>query len=241
MANALVVVDLSHWNTVTDLHAAAASGIVGIIHKCTEGTGFLDKTYHTRRQMADEAGLAFAAYHFLKHGNVAAQIGWFLDNCKLPTGGRACIDYEDAACTLDDLHQAVEALRVEAPDLEITIYSGHLIKEQLGSSSDEVLDDTSLWIAQYTSAAAPSWPKGTWSTWSLWQYTDKASVPGIKGGCDGNRFNGTAEQCRKWFGPVDYPMPQPEPEPERSPVIVSVQTPPDVEVQVIINGKVVAA
>lgn len=237
MSNDLVAIDLSHHNTVNELHSAAAAGIVGILHKCTEGSTFLDEDYHTRRRMAAEAGLAFGAYHFLKHGNVKAQMAWFLDNCELPVGARACIDYEDEACTLDDLREAVEELTAQAEDLQLTVYSGHLIKEQLGSASDPVLEQTSLWVAQY-GTSSPSWPKGTWATWTLWQYTDTAFVAGISGPVDGNRFNGSAENCRKWFGPVDAPTPQPV---DPSTVIVSVQAPEGVPVQIIVNGKMTGA
>ena len=86
-----------------------------------------------------------------------------------------------------NLCDAVGNLLQMRPDLQVTIYSGHLIKEQLGSTKNDYLaENTSLWIAQYTTAAAPSWPTATWPLWSLWQYTDKATVDGITKPVDGN-------------------------------------------------------
>ena len=234
MTDAILAIDLSHHNTVTDLHQVAAAGIVGIIHKCTQGTTFLDDDYHARKAQAAEAGLAWSAYHYLEHGNVRQQMEWFIDNCDLEAGARACVDYEEEGCTLDDLTEAIEVLTEQAPDLELTVYSGHLIKEHLGNGTDPILEQTSLWLAQY--GDTPSWPRGCWATWSLWQYTDQGSVPGIAGNVDCNRFNGSADQCRKWFGPVDYPTPQPV---ERT-VAVSIEAPADVTVTLTVNGEKVA-
>lgn len=64
----LTVVDLSHWNTVTSFAEMKAGGIIGVIHKATEDTGYLDNTYHDREAEARAAGLGWAAYHFLKPG-----------------------------------------------------------------------------------------------------------------------------------------------------------------------------
>jgi hypothetical protein len=45
-----------------------------------------------------------------------------------------------------------------------------------------------LWEAHYTSAAAPA-AIGGWATYTLWQFTSSATVPGITGNVDQNRFN----------------------------------------------------
>ena len=62
-----VVIDLSHFNNVTDFNAVKADGIVGVIHKATEGHGYTDPTYLSRRSQALAAGLWWGAYHFA-HG-----------------------------------------------------------------------------------------------------------------------------------------------------------------------------
>jgi lysozyme len=40
-----LVVDLSHYDDVADFGAVKAAGIAGIIHKATEGVGFIDNTW----------------------------------------------------------------------------------------------------------------------------------------------------------------------------------------------------
>lgn len=58
MANSLnVIVDISHHNGHPDFAQAAASGIVGVIHKATQGLTFQDSMYTTNRQKALDAGL----------------------------------------------------------------------------------------------------------------------------------------------------------------------------------------
>ena len=50
-----------------------------------------------------------------------------------------------------------------------------------------------LWEASYTTASAPQ-HMASWPTYRLWQFTASASIPGIAGGVDQSRFNGTADQ-----------------------------------------------
>src|SRR5262245_65270096 len=73
------VIDLSHWNTVSSWPAIAASGIVGVIHKVTEGTSYVDDTYRQRRQQALDAGLLWGAYHFANGEDPQVQAAHFLE------------------------------------------------------------------------------------------------------------------------------------------------------------------
>ena len=54
-----------------------------------------------------------------------------------------------------------------------------------------------LWVSGYS--ASPPLPKG-WKAWTFWQYTDKASVPGISGGCDYSKFAGTEGELHQLVG-----------------------------------------
>lgn len=238
MASPLVI-DLSHHNPEPVWEALKAIGVVGIIHKATEGTGFLDPTYRKRKAAAFAAGLCWSSYHFLKHGNIAAQMDWYLGQAGAAAGDRVVIDYEDQACTLDDLHQAVQHILDERPDLQITVYSGHLLKGQLGSKRDALLaDHTSLWLAQY--APKPSWPTETYKFWSLWQYTDSASVAGISGKVDANKWNGPLDKLPGWFHQEEKivePEPTPAPQPEVAVVSINIDAPAGVEVKISVNGR----
>ena len=240
MTHTLSIIDLSHHNPTPDFVAAEAAGLVGVIHKATEGTDFTDDEYWRRRQPAEDAGLLWGAYHFLKHGNARDQIDFFLNKTMPLKGSRAVIDYEHDDCTLDDLHEAVETLAKGAPSLQIAVYGGHLLKQQLGDHSDDLLATTALWIAQYTSDASPTWPQNTWPVWSLWQYSDGSSggeprsMPGFSPPFDCNVFNGSLDQCRAWMGPAGQ---EPSPPVEVPFVDIEISTNPGTAVTVRINGE----
>ena len=232
------VIDLSHHNPEPDFAKLKAAGLVGVILKATEGTGYIDPTFSARRERARAAGLAVCSYHFLKHGQAEQQMLNYLDAVAPVKGERVVIDYEDTACTLADLVDAVQALVKQPLNLQITVYGGGKLKGDLGNDREQLLADfTSLWIAQYTSAASPSWPKGTWPVWSLWQWTDSAVVPGIGRGVDSNRFNGSVEACLRFLSPAtDDPAKSVGPE-----ISISISAPADARVNVLINGKALAA
>src|SRR4051812_44856318 len=84
------VVDLSHNNSIpAPLQAfqkAAASGIDAILHKATQGTGFVDPTFAARRIAAAGAGLDFGAYHFCDGSDPFAQAEHFLASIGNPAG-----------------------------------------------------------------------------------------------------------------------------------------------------------
>ena len=106
------VIDLSHHNGNPDFKKIAADGIVGVIHKATQGTKNVDPTYAARRKPALDAGLLWGAYHFGTGSDGLMQAEHFLDVVKpdastllkqtalrAPTEGRywswACDGWED--------------------------------------------------------------------------------------------------------------------------------------------------
>lgn len=193
------VIDISHHNPTPDWQAIKAAGVVGIIHKATEGAGYADPDRKGRLASAMRAGLLISTYHFMRPGGISAQMDFYLRTIDAAQGERVVLDHEDAGVSLADLKVAITYLWNKRPDLEITIYSGNLIKTQLGAKRDDLLAKTSLWLAQY--GPIPSWPTATWANWSLWQWTDKERVQGIAAPVDGNKWNGTEDALRRWLQP----------------------------------------
>ena len=75
-----VVVDLSHHNADPDFAAARdGGGIVGVIHKATQGLRYRDPTYADRETAAVTAGLLWGAYHFGTGSDGVQQAEHFLD------------------------------------------------------------------------------------------------------------------------------------------------------------------
>jgi lysozyme len=230
-----VCIDISHWQNFPDFDEVAASGVLGVIHKATEGTTYVDPNRALNLANAEKAGLAISTYFWIKPGDGRAQANFYVDTIDPVRGERVVIDYEEDGCTLDTLHDAVQALLDTDLDLKITVYSGHLLKEQLGDDCDEFLrDNTDLWLAQYTSDEdSISWADGTYDEWTLWQYSESGTIPGVDGSLvDLNNFNGTDKEFLDWISPGDQPAPKPKPKPQGDTVFVSVVAPDKVTVKV---------
>jgi lysozyme len=201
-----VVVDISHHNGNVDLGRAQAAGIVGVIHKATQGTSMFDNMYQQNRQKAQAAGLLWGAYHFATAGDGAAQADFFLSKAAADEQTLIVLDYEpnqNSTMTLDQAKAFVTRVH-EVTGRFPGFYSGSLIKEKLGGKPpDPVLSQCFLWLAQY--GPAPKNIPATWPDWTMWQYTDgnigppPHSVDGI-GNCDRDQFNGTIEALRELWG-----------------------------------------
>ncbi|HEY6119299.1 MAG TPA: glycoside hydrolase family 25 protein [Pyrinomonadaceae bacterium] len=201
-----VVVDISHHNGNPDLAKAADAGIVGVIHKATEGQTMVDDKYIQNRESAIAAGLLWGAYHFGTSGDGSSQADHFLDTVEPDEQTLLVLDYESNGNSTMTLAQArAFVLRIN----EVTgrfpgLYSGLLIKRKLGNQPrDLILSKCFLWIAQY--GPAPTKIPPTWARWTLWQYTDGVagpqphSVEGI-GLCDRDRFNGRMKGLLRLWG-----------------------------------------
>ena len=201
------VIDISHHNGKSlDFKQARADGIVGVIHKASQGTSGRDPMYAANRAKAREAGLLWGAYHFATGSDGARQAAHFLDVVGDPRDVLLALDLEPnpggASMDLVGAHAFVVHI-YEKTGRFPGLYSGHKIKELLGARADPILANCWLWLAQYGDKAVvpPNWP-----TWTLWQYTDgkvggdPKTVKGI-GPCDRSRFNGSEANLRKlWRG-----------------------------------------
>jgi GH25 family lysozyme M1 (1,4-beta-N-acetylmuramidase) len=196
-----VVVDISHNNGNVNLQLAKADGIIGVIHKATEGTTFVDPMYKTNRTQALNNGLLWGAYHFGTGGDGAAQAQHFLNVVGSFDNTLLVLDFEQntggTSMSLADARAFVTEVN-EVTGRFPGFYSGSYIKQLLGSAKDPVLAQCWLWLPEY--GPTPVVP-ANWPTWSMWQYTDgnvgpqPHSVNGI-GNCDRDKFNGTEGQLQ---------------------------------------------
>jgi lysozyme len=206
MIGANCIIDLSHHNGNVDLVKAKADGIVAIIQKSTQGTGFTDPTFATNRQKASDAGLLFGTYHFGTGADGVDQADFFLSVVQPGPGDLLVLDFEANAqgpsMTMEEARAFVT--HVQASNLQWPgLYSGHYLKELLGASTDSVLTNCWLWISQYgpTAVIPPAW-----KAWTMWQYTDGAigpqphTVAGV-GACDRDTFNGTPDALNTFWTP----------------------------------------
>lgn len=201
-----VIVDLSHNNGNADFARARAAGIIGVIHKATQSTGFVDPAYARRRQAAGDAGLLWGAYHFGTGSDPVAQAGSFLKVADPADADLVVLDFEPNTTSpgndmsLDQARAFVNAVNAELGP-RLGLYGGSFLKESLGGGSDEILGACWLWWAQY--GPVPRFPSN-WSSFTLWQYTDghhgnpPFAVDGI-GPCDRDIYQGTSDDLQtKW-------------------------------------------
>lgn len=178
------VIDISHWETVTDFKALKKAGIQAVICKATEGLYYTDDTYTRYVKEAREAGLLVGAYHFGTSENVEDQVNRFLARVgRSNTDVLLALDWEpnprgrNWTMTLEQAKQFC-TLIFEKTGRWPVLYSGHTVKEALGfKHKDPVLANCRLWIAHYSEK--PTWPYGTWPKLWLHQYSESGRLPGI--------------------------------------------------------------
>lgn len=200
-----VIVDLSHWKKSVDFKLVKEDGILGIIHKATQGLKYVDPTYEERRKAAEEEGLLWGAYHFGVREEGKDQAEHFLelvrnDSQVLPVldieeNGGNSITPKQAEYFVNNIHEATGRLPL--------IYgSAYFLKD----FAVPTLTKCPLWLARW--GPEPLLPKG-WNNWVLWQYTDGQtgpephSVKGI-GPCNRNKFNGTLEELKAFWSSGEH-------------------------------------
>jgi lysozyme len=239
MTDIVKCIDVSHHQGEIDWRQVAGAGVIAMIHKATEGTSFTDDMCSPNFVAATAAGIACCTYHWLSPGSDPIdQMEFYLETVDPVPGERVVIDYEQDGCTLDMLHEAIERLLDDPRQLQITCYSGHLLKEQLNGERDPILaEHCDLWLAQYTEGT-PSWPTGTFPHWTLWQYSESGTLPGINDAkVDLNRFDGTDAELVRWISPRGR---QPQPEPDRGVVAIAIECSENVTLTISVNGELIA-
>ena len=201
------VIDISHYNTVTSFQQIKDNGIVGVIHKATQGAGGVDAKYHARRQRALDAGLLWGAYHFGTKGNADKQVDNFLSTVNPTKTDLLVLDFEpygeSGTMTLPEAEQFVTLVNQKIGRFP-GLYSGQaFINARVGNNTSTVLKNCFLWVARYSSQQPVAPP--AWKTFTFWQYTDgnhgdqPHQVPGV-GRCDRDKFNGDLAGLKKIWG-----------------------------------------
>ena len=175
--------------------------MLGVIHKATQGTSFVDPMYHERRQQALSVGLHFGAYHFGEAGPAVPQVSHFLNTVQPTPTDLLVLDFEAYGAETMELESAelfMDEVYVRTGQW-IGLYSGQsFCADMLGPITDTPLARCWLWLARY-STEPPDVPLA-WDVFTLWQYTDQGIVQGIEGPCDRNKFNGTMEGLLRLWG-----------------------------------------
>jgi lysozyme len=225
-------VDLSHHNVIpASLKPAKQAGILGVIHKMTEGWSFVDGDVDARFVLAKDAELLWGIYHFIRPGNIISQAEFFV-NKAIELGVADddtlfCLDYEDKGVSVDDCVHFMEIVE-DMTSHQPVLYSGHVLKEALGGKANANISKYRLWIAQYGPEAVL--PPG-WDHYWGWQYTEDGHCAGIQPPVDLNAYWGTAHELKS-----DWAKPITGVDPSVSTVTITIDAPDDVEVVVVRKG-----
>lgn len=165
------IIDISHWETVTDWNALKNS-VDGIICKATQGTSYVDPTFISNVQRAKSVGLKVGVYHFAGFFDPVKEASNLLKNINgLALDFISFVDVETDPGSYN-INDWVRSF-ISAVGLPMGLYSyTSFIKEQNIS-----LPDLPLWIADY-SGNEPT------VNHVMWQYSEHGNEPGISGEVD---------------------------------------------------------
>jgi lysozyme len=202
-----VIVDLSHYNDPVNFTQVAQGGLMGVVHKVTQGLTECDPLYTERQPLAQATGLLWGAYHFGTIGDGDTQAQHFLATVQHTSQVLLMLDFEAPAMGAGMSRAEAEAF-VEAVHTATGRYPGlYSTCGYLAATTAEhsaVLANCWLWLADYNAGPPPVCPPA-WRTWTMWQYTDgrqgnePRTAPGI-GPCDRNMFNGELPGLRALWG-----------------------------------------
>jgi lysozyme len=206
-----LVADMAHFNPV-NFTLIKAAGILGVIHKATQGVGVTDDQYARRRAAAAAVGLKWGAYSFATGDDARAHARHFLEVAAPDADTLCCLDFEDNARSPMSGQQALVFMEeVEQSTGRVCwIYGGNRIFEHLSPLARatpkiaDYLHARPLWLCQYKTGL----PAGIdlaelkkhirvpapWSDFTLLQYTGDGvgplphTVSGLENGADLNAF-----------------------------------------------------
>lgn len=189
------VIDIYHGNVVRDFMAIKEAGILGVVHKASQGAHSADPMYASRRKAATDAGLLWGAYSFNTGEPVQAQVDQFLSHAEPDAHTLVCLDFEDNPKSNMSVSQADQWMELVAAKLgrRPVIYSGNRVKDLLGGRLDSTLAKSRLWLAQYGPHAVV---QASWKSYWLWQYSEHGRLHGTDGAVDLNYYPGTADQLK---------------------------------------------
>ena len=199
VANALLGIDVSHYQGVIDWPKVADAGVKFVFIKATDGATVADPMAKTNASGAAAAGLPFGFYHFWRPtDDWRAQADFFLsvidDAAPLANAGILpnVLDIEVGSLSEDNQGDALSWLKAAPGQIAIVYVSPSYARFNL---TDPAWIQYSLWSAHYTDLMQPNIDK--WPSWMFWQRQGNGSIDGISGPVDIDWFNGSEEVFQK--------------------------------------------
>lgn len=180
-------IDVSHYNSISDPHAARQNGVTFAWCKATEGTT-TDPTFATKVAQLRAAGIVVGAYHFARAGDPAVQARYFAQvateaGCLAVGALMPMLDMESAdvrGAANSVVTAFADALNVWPLDVYGNLDWWENVLRPSGWGSRMILGH----IARYNNV--PGQPGWSYPRMAVHQYTDTGSVPGVAGNVDRN-------------------------------------------------------
>ncbi len=203
VANALLGIDVSHYQGVIDWPKVAAAGVKFVFIKATDGATLADPMAKTNASGAAAAGLPFGFYHFWRPtDDWRAQADFFLsvidDAAPLANAGILpnVLDIEVGSLSEDNQGDALSWLKAAPGQIAIVYVSPSYARFNL---TDPAWIQYSLWSAHYTDLMQPNTDK--WPSWMFWQRQGNGTIPVISTPVDIDWFNGSEKDLWKLVAP----------------------------------------
>lgn len=205
-------IDVSHWQQEVNWPEVRNSGILFCFTKVTQGTGFVDKRVHINWPGIKQNNILLGAYHFYTpEQNPTKQAEHFIrtvEGFSNRHGGLdlpAVLDIETRngipfQALVDGCKTWLDIVERHFNHRPIIYTRAFFWKDNMRVNGQfPVWSGTyPMWVAHYTSAAQPLVPAGWDNRWDFWQFTESGRVPGIRGNCDINYFNGMPDELYVW-------------------------------------------
>lgn len=198
-------VDVSGYQPNTDWAPVRASGRRFAIVKSTEGTGYTNKYFKQDWDGLKAQGMVRGAYHFFRSNiDGVAQADYMLSVMPAlgpgdlpPTLDLETTDGQSAATIAKQAGAFLDRLAQKTGRKPMIYTSPSFWNSTVGNPAG--FDQKAwLWIANW-GVSCPNVP-GDWKDWPFWQYSDTGNVPGIQGGVDHDRFNGSFADLMAFTG-----------------------------------------
>jgi GH25 family lysozyme M1 (1,4-beta-N-acetylmuramidase) len=186
----LRILDLSHWNIVTDWSKIKDP----VILKCTEGLDYEDQTFRERSKRHNFYG----SYHFFRDVDINKQVDFYLKTLG-KAGGIIVLDFEiECPDAQNKCNKFLDRIREKTGEIP------YLYTNEARANKYEF--NYPLWIARYgTNDGTPQ--KEPTKPCKIWQYTSRGKVDGIKGNVDLNIARNLPLEASEIQEPIEVPKP----------------------------------
>jgi lysozyme len=187
------------WKAVAGMHEKGVRIGFAFI-KATEGVGLTDPRYLKNWRLAARNGIPRGAYHyFLPDRDPAAQARLFISRVRLDPGDLPpVLDVEEQGGVPTDrlrkrVRQWLDIVERHYGIRPILYTNVRFYEQVLGNHFDAY----PLWVAHYLRHERPRIAR----EWSFWQFSEEATVSGIRGKVDFNAFRGDTADFRRLLLP----------------------------------------